>query len=94
METTAKEMVKWKKNIFYSGGNTHQSSTCLTFLNRETERTKERTSARERAGGDVIFHLASVATRDVCGKLPLRVSSDYCTKVHSVWKRKRWLVQQ
>lgn len=93
METTAKEMVKWKKTIFYSGGNTHQSSTCLTFLNRETE--NERISARERrAGGDVIFHLASVATRDVCGKLPLRVSFDYCTKVHSVWKRKRWLVQQ
>lgn len=57
METTAKEMVKWKKTIFYSGGNTHQSSTCLTFLNRETE--NERKNKCERKESWWWCHLSS-----------------------------------
>lgn len=51
---------------------------------RERKTERKRDEERGRVGGDVTFHLATVATLDACGKLPLRVPFDArqaCTRV-------------
>lgn len=46
---------------------------CTSKLTRKTELETKRQKEGVKVGGDVTFHHATVATLDVCEKLPLRV---------------------
>lgn len=55
------------------GGKKHFSTEVATHIKaQQRERVGDKEAERGmEVGGDVTFHLATVATRDACGKLPL-----------------------